>query len=507
MARLSAIVAATAVAITTATTAVRVSGATLPAALSREEAALAESVRESRLVVLADTCDGACMEAVRARLATRCNVRVLPNIHMLSARCSDTSGSAAAGDGAPPPASVEELLSSLPEVEATVPDSVVSMPPAKDGAAVEPTTREATSPTTSRQSETYFWGLDRVNQFSLPLDGDKSVDQCYPSLGAGVSVYVVDTGCSTGHPQFEGRATAQAGPGSSYRSGADDNSHGSHVAGTVGGRDTGVAPRVTLRCLKVLNSRGSGSSADIAAAFDAVAGAKAQDPSSRIILSASLGGFSPPGQPSVTGIAAQRASAAGVVTVVAAGNDGGDACSVSPASESNVMTVANADRYDRLARSSNRGKCVDIIAPGTNILSVDGDSRSGGLKRFSGTSMATPHVAGVAALILGDTPDSGRLTTADVYQRMITAAPRVAGYPMAYTGGTDCSGDTPGPAPLPEPTPTPEPREPDVCSRTWRRFCDGSRRWRRRFRQRQRPSCQWVLVCAETGQPVRSRRA
>ncbi|KAK1869874.1 hypothetical protein I4F81_012339 [Pyropia yezoensis] len=134
-------------------------------------------------------------------------------------------------------------------------------------------------------------------------------------------------------PSFEGRATTEAGPGSPFQSGDDDNSHGSHVDGTVGGRDTGVARGVNLKCVKVLNRRGSGSSADIAAAFDADAGAKVADPSARIILSASLGGRFRPGSPDAMGTAARRASEAGVVVVVAAGNDGGDACVVSPAYE------------------------------------------------------------------------------------------------------------------------------------------------------------------------------
>ncbi|GAB0494441.1 hypothetical protein MMPV_005734, partial [Pyropia vietnamensis] len=427
--------------------------------VSREESELAASVRDSHLVVLSDGCDEVCMHRVKARLAPRCShIELLPHIRMLCARCPDTGAEVTAEGGAVTPSmqSVSDLLADLPEVEETVPDSVVSTPGTGDEGGVVEADARAVMPT-SRQQRTSFWGLDRINQFALPLDGDKSTTGCYPSRGAGVTAYVIDTGCATGHPQFEGRATAAAGPGTQFRSGADDNYHGSHVAGTIGGRDTGVAPRVTLRCLKVLNSQGSGSTSAIAAAFDAVAGVKARNPASRIILSASLGGRSAAGSRSVSALAASRASAAGVVTVVAAGNDGSDACSFSPAAATGVITVANAVPDDSLARSSNRGRCVDVIAPGTAILSVDGASPSGGLKTLSGTSMAAPHVAGMAALILGDDSNGGRMTTADVLERMTTGAPRVGGYLMAYVGGA-CRRQQPAPnAPRPTRVPTPAP--------------------------------------------------
>lgn len=418
---------------------------------------------------------------------------------MISARCSQ--GDAATAGGAPPP-SVEDLLAGVPGVEDALPDSVVSVPAAAANGGRSPTAaRGAAVGTTGRQSGTDFWGLDRINQYGLPLDGDTSTADCYPSRGAGVTVYVVDSGCAAGHPQFEGRATTEAGPGSRYPSGVDDNAHGSHVAGTVGGRDTGVATRVTIRCVKVLNARGYGSSTDIAAAFDAVAGAKAADPAARLVLSASLGGAAPPGGRSVTGTAARRAAEAGVVTVVAAGNDGGDACAFTPAQEPSLITVANVDRTDRLSRDSNRGSCVDVAAPGTNILSVDGTSRRGGFRLYSGTSMAAPHVAGVAALIMADAPDGARLTTADVLARMTAGAPRVGGYPMAYAGGGACGGRPrrpAGPAPTAVPDPTRAPRSPAApgpCTRRWRREC--------RQTGGGAEQCRWVLVCAETGQPPR----
>eukprot|EP00170_Pyropia_yezoensis_P008844 contig_37774_g8877 len=175
MARLSVVFAAAAVVVGPAAAARVATATALPPSVAREEAALAESVRESRLIVLSKSCDAACMEGVRARLAARCDaVRLLPNIHMLSARCAETPDAAAAG---PPPPSVEDLLAVLPEVEATVPDAVVSVPEgATAGGAAA-----AAAPTTARQSGRTFWGLDRINQFSLPLDGDSSVERCYPS--------------------------------------------------------------------------------------------------------------------------------------------------------------------------------------------------------------------------------------------------------------------------------------------------------------------------------------
>lgn len=168
---------------------------------------------------------------------------------------------------------------------------------------------------------------------------------------------------------------------------------------------------------------------------------------------------------------------------------------MAPAQEPSVITVANIDRNDRLARSSNRGRCVDVAAPGTNILSVDGFSRGGGLRTYSGTSMAAPHVAGIAALILGDAPNGGQLTTADVQARMTASAPRVGGgFPMSYAGG-ECS-EQPQPPPTgpgPQPPQPPTRPDPDTCTRRWGRVC------RRNRRRRQR--CRWMIVCDETGLP------
>jgi len=269
------------------------------------------------------------------------------------------------------------------------------------------------------------WGIDRVNQAALPLDGDSSTP-CYPARGRGVTIYVVDSGCAVDHEQFGGRATAVAAPGSRFRSGYDDEGHGSHCAGTAAGRTTGVATAATVVCVKVLDSSGRGSSADIVAGFEYAAERSAASPSTPAVVSASLGARG--SARDATGVAAARAVATGLTFVAAAGNDGADACGYSPAGVPSVVTVANADRRDRIASTSNRGRCIDVAAPGTDIVSV---SHRGGLVSQSGTSMAAPHVAGLAALVLAE-PGGARKSSEEVLEVLTAQAPSIGGYPMAW---------------------------------------------------------------------------
>ncbi|MEU8306752.1 S8 family peptidase [Actinomadura sp. NPDC048955] len=225
------------------------------------------------------------------------------------------------------------------------------------------------------------WGLDRIDQTALPL----SHSYTYNATGAGVYAYIIDTGIHAAHPQFGGRASnvydALGG------NGADCNGHGTHVAGTVGSTSYGVAKNVYLRGVRVLNCQGSGTSSGVIAGMNWVAGHRSRP----AVANMSLGG----GYSSSMNSAADNLASSGVFLAVAAGNDGRNACDYSPGSAANTTTVAASTITDARASYSNYGSCVDLYAPGSSITST---WLNGGTNTISGTSMATPHVTGVAAL-------------------------------------------------------------------------------------------------------------
>ncbi|KAI9291221.1 putative subtilisin-like protease precursor [Neoconidiobolus thromboides FSU 785] len=227
------------------------------------------------------------------------------------------------------------------------------------------------------------WGLARVSQRQF----NSQSTYTYNGDGSGVVVYVVDTGVAIGHPEFEGRAVW----GANFVDGSpnsDENGHGSHCAGTIGSRSYGVSKKVNIVAVKVLDSSGSGSWSGIISGINWAAGDKRGSRGN--IISMSIGG----GKIDSVNNAVDAATNQGILSVVAAGNSNDDACSYSPASASTAFTVGASDINDNKASFSNYGQCVDIIAPGVNILST---WNNGGTNTISGTSMATPHVAGLAA--------------------------------------------------------------------------------------------------------------
>ena len=264
------------------------------------------------------------------------------------------------------------------------------------------------------------WNLDRLDQPQLPLDGRLSTH----GSGAGVTAYIVDTGIRLTHTEFGGRA--ESGFDAVDGGSADDcNGHGTHVAGTVGGRSVGAAPGVRLVAVRVLDCNGQGSTASVIAGIDWVTSHhRAGEPA---VANLSLGGAVSP----TLDAALRRSIADGVAWTVAAGNGnpagvGIDACRVSPARVRAAITVGAIDRDDHQARFSNHGSCVDLYAPGVDIPSA-WPATDTAHAVLSGTSMAAPLAAGVAALYLEAHPSAAPSEVED--------ALRAAAWPSASAGG------------------------------------------------------------------------
>ena len=326
----------------------------------------------------------------------------------------------------------------------TATNAIGTSPASAASAAVTPSTRAAS------------WGLDRIDQRDLPLDGTMDLQAANASAGggSGVTAYVIDTGVRSDHEQFGGRVASGYTAVSDGNGAEDCNGHGTHVAGTVGGADYGVAPSVSIVPVRVLDCYGSGNLSDVIAGLNWVAANHA--PGQLAVANMSLGG----GYSEALNAAVQSVIDDGVTVVVAAGNDGMDACGNSPASVAAAITVGATDSNDQRAYFSDYGTCVDLFAPGVDIMSSWHDS-STAAETLSGTSMAAPHVAGGVALTLASTRST---STGEISTSVLGTASnnRVgdarAGSPnrLLYIGGMR-DGSAPVTPVTPQPVATPTP--------------------------------------------------